>query len=70
MDVESQEKPLAKQWVIEPIAGIVYAALYTSEVWYSRWSNREDYKFVSRSFPLMCKARAVVLYDRILNGRI
>jgi len=43
---------------------IVFAALYVSEGWYTLWESRGMLKRGAR--PLYYKARALVVYDRIL----
>lgn len=47
-------------------------ALWASECWYTTWSNREIYKKVgfTKSTLLYCKTRGIVVFDRVLNGRI
>ena len=41
----------------------LFAALYVSEAWYSAWKLRPTKR-------LYWKARAIVLYDRVLTGKI
>lgn len=43
---------------------IVFAALYVSEGWHTLWENRQMLRKGAR--PLYYKARAVVVYDRVL----
>lgn len=40
----------------------LFAALYVSEVWYSGWTRDTN--------RLHYKARAIVLYDRVLCGQV
>ena len=45
---------------MNPIQGLFFAALYVSEGWYENW------RWTSRPHS---RARAVVLFDRVLTGR-
>jgi hypothetical protein len=52
---------------------LFFAALYVSEAWWLQWY---DYPILKRAglstrptWPIYCRARAVVLYDRIITGR-
>ena len=40
----------------------LFAALYIGEVWYNAWETKRC--------GIHARARAVVLFDRVLNGRL
>lgn len=45
----------------------LFAGLYVSESWYEHWATNRGLGLKS---PLYCKARAIVLFDRVITGRI
>lgn len=44
----------------------IFRALYCSEGWYDRWALKSD---LGSKTPLYCKARAIVVFDRIMTNR-
>lgn len=51
--------------------GMLFAALYVSEGWFDSWSQWHDAKQPHmRKMSMYGRARAVVLYDRVLNGEM
>lgn len=53
------------------IAERVAWALWVSETWYSAWHSRKYYiGSVTKSHSVLAfKARGIVVFDRVLNGR-
>lgn len=54
----------------DTIESLFWYALAVSSPWYSIYEYRRDLQFTSKRFALACKARAVVLFDRTINGEI
>lgn len=51
--------------------GLLFAALYVSEGWFDVWFQQHDSKQRRlRKMATYGRARAVVLFDRVLNGEM
>lgn len=49
----------------------LFAALYMSDSWYWAWLDYKDSKYrFERQFAIYGRARAVVVFDRVLNGEL
>lgn len=49
----------------------LFAALYMSQDWYTAWVDNKDSRHKSkRRLATYGRARAVVLFDRVLNGEL
>lgn len=49
----------------------LFAALYMSENWYTAWLEHKDSRLKrQRRLATYGRARAVVLFDRVLNGEL
>lgn len=45
----------------------LFAGLYLSESWYEHWASKQG---LGSKSPLYCKTRAIVLFDRVITGKI
>lgn len=56
---------------IDDHLGMLFAALYVSEGWFDSWFQWHNSKQRHmRKMAMYGRARAVVLYDRVLNGEM